>query len=339
MRQGGQGVGADVDLVCIGCGGALALVKDGQAWGCRDGHEYPVVAGVIDCRPPLAGFDLEADQDLAEELDRSSSASFEELLRRYWSRQGVVPKLVERFVAGDLIGEDRATEVAEQIEGLRGSALTRDELVLEVGCGTAALGTVLARRARVVVSDISLAWLVLARRRLADAGRSDVTVIAAAGSRLPFAVESFDLVVGADVVEHVPSASDFVHSCYRLLRPAGVLWLSTPNRFSLTPEPHVRIWGLGFLPRRFAPGVVRRLRDVSYDDVRVLSAFELTRVLRSTGGRVQVVSPAIPRALKQRYGAAARVLIGAYGFGRRLPFIRRLLLVITPLFHATVRRR
>lgn len=334
----GQGEATDPGLVCLQCRNALAPQEDGRAWSCGEGHAYPVVAGVIDCRPPLAGFDGEGDRQLAEELDASPAASFEQLLRRYWACQRVPPQLVERFVAGDLVGEERAMEVAGQIEQLRGAPLVTNERVLEVGCGTAALGTVLARGARVVVSDISLAWLVLARRRLAEAGRADVTVVASSGDRLPFPDGSFHLVVGADVIEHVPDALALARSCYRVLRPGGLLWLSTPNRYSLTPEPHVRIWGLGFLPRRLAPAVVRRLRGVRYDDVRVLSALELRRVLMATGGHVRLLAPSIPRTLRSRYGTTGRVLIDAYEVCRTLPVVGRLLVVVAPLFHATVRR-
>lgn len=334
----GQSEATDPGLVCIQCRNALAPQDDGRAWSCSEGHEYPVVAGVIDCRPPLTGFDREADQRLAEELQRNPSASFEDALREYWACQRVPPELVERFVAGDMVGEERAAEVARQIEELRGASLVNDERVLEVGCGTAALGTVLAGCARVVVSDISLAWLVLARRRLAEAGRADVTVVASTGDRLPFPDGTFHLVVGADVVEHVPDARALARSCYRVLRSGGIVWLSTPNRYSLTPEPHVRIWGLGFLPRRLAPPVVRRLRGVRYDDVRVLSALELRRVLMATGGHVRLMAPSIPRALRSGYGTTGRVLIDAYEVCRKLPVVGRLLIVVAPLFHATVRR-
>ncbi|MGH9266666.1 MAG: class I SAM-dependent methyltransferase, partial [Acidimicrobiales bacterium] len=112
---------------------------------------------------------------------------------------------MERFVAGDLHGGDRAGEVAAQIAGMVGAEVLDGALVLEIGCGTAALGVALAARAdHVVVSDVALSWLVLARRRLVEAGISNASVVACTGDRLPFATATFDLVAAADVIEHVP---------------------------------------------------------------------------------------------------------------------------------------
>jgi hypothetical protein len=33
-----------------------------------------------------------------------------------------------------------------------------------------------------------------------------------------------------------------------VLRPGGLLFLATPNRYTLGLEPHVRLWGVGYLP-------------------------------------------------------------------------------------------
>ena len=284
--------------------------------------------------PALAG------EPLAGELARAGG-SFEDLLRRYWAAQpDVAPELVDRFVTGDLVGAARAVAVADQLEAERGAPVDRREVVLEVGAGTAALGTALARRAAfVVASDVSLAWMVLARRRLAEAGLDNVALVVATGDALPFADGTFDLVVAADVVEHVPDAPAFVDACHRVLRPGGTFWLATPNRFSLTPEPHVRVWGVGFLPRAWAPAYVRRMRGVAYDDIRTLSSGELGRLLARTGGAVDVTSPAITAPVAGTYPPLTRRAIGAYNRAREVASLRRLLLAVTPLFHAVVRKR
>jgi SAM-dependent methyltransferase len=267
--------------------------------------------------------------------------TFEELLRSYWAAQpDVAPELVERFVTGDLVGGARAAAVADQVEAERGAAVDRADVVLEVGAGTAALGAELGRRAAfVVASDVSLAWMVLARRRLADAGLDNVALVVATGDALPFADGTFDLVVAADVIEHVPDAPAFVGACHRALRAGGTFWLATPNRFSLTPEPHVRVWGVGFLPRAWAPAYVRRARGVAYDDIRTLSRGELVRLLARTGGAVDVIPPAITAPVAHTYGPVARGAIAAYNRAREVSALRRLLLVVTPLFHAVVRKR
>ena len=323
-------------LTCIECGHPLD--GRGAVLSCAGGHEFPVVGGIADCRPPLDTFDVDADRRLAEQLDADADVSFEELLRRYWARRpDVAEQLVERFVRGDLIGGDRAAEVADQIEALLPAPLGPAAVALEVGCGTAALASVLATRTgAVVASDISLAWLVLARGRLRRAGVENVLLVAATADRLPFADGTFDLVAAADVIEHVPDAAAFTRACYRVTRPGGAVWLSTPNRLSLTPEPHVRVWGVGLLPRRAGRRLVRRVRGVAYDDVHTLSLRGLRRTLAPTGGRLHIDTPRIAETVRAGYPPVTRTLIGGYHVARRVPVVRRLLLGVTPLFHAVL---
>ncbi len=237
---------------------------NGSNWACSEGHEIPVVAGILDFRSSSHDFDVATDRQLAEELSALDAESFEGLLRGYWDRQpGISSRDADRFVTGDLIAGERAAEVADQIELLLDAPLSKDALAVEVGGGTGALGAELARRcSSVIVTDISLAWLVLARRRLRDMGLDNVMVIAATGDDLPVDTSSMDLIVAADVIEHVPDREAMVSHCYAALRPGGALWMSTPNRFSLTPEPHVRLWGVGLLPRRLGRAYVERRRNV-----------------------------------------------------------------------------
>lgn len=46
---------------------------------------------------------------------------------------------------------------------------------------------------------------------------------------LPFADASFDAVVSIEGIEHIQRPFDFIRECRRVLRPGGVLVLSTPN--------------------------------------------------------------------------------------------------------------
>lgn len=323
---------------CLACRGSLTGT-DGW-WRCALGHSYASLAGIIDCRPELRGFDVAADRRLAEDIVGRPGATFEDLLRSYWAANGPrSPDLVDRFVTGDLIGARRAEQVVDQIEHALGSPLHRDDVALEIGCGTAALGSQLTRRCRwVVATDVSLAWLALARHRLRDAGMANVTLIAATADTLPFAANTFNLVAAADVIEHVPDPGRMVLDAYRVLKEDGTLWLSTPNRFSLTPEPHVRVWGVGWLPRPLGVRLVRQLRGVDYQDIKTLSSRGLRRVLCASGGTVSVQPPPIPAALRATYSPGARLLIDGYGLGLHLRTTRTILRNVGPLFHGTLRK-
>ena len=47
------------------------------------------------------------------------------------------------------------------------------------------------------------------------------------GTKLEFPDASFDLVVSANVMEHVPDAVSYVKECSRVLRPGGMAWIET----------------------------------------------------------------------------------------------------------------
>jgi SAM-dependent methyltransferase len=52
---------------------------------------------------------------------------------------------------------------------------------------------------------------------------------------LPLPDASVDVVVNFQVIEHLWDQPQFVAECLRVLRPSGVLLMSTPNRITFTP--------------------------------------------------------------------------------------------------------
>lgn len=76
--------------------------------------------------------------------------------------------------------------------------------------------------------------------------RADVAV---PGEPLPYASDTFDLVVSMDVIEHVPDPEPWVREALRVLRPSGVLFLTTPNYAS---------YGLRFLEATALELIARR---------------------------------------------------------------------------------
>lgn len=272
--------------------------------------------------------DLAPDRDLGGLLDE------------HWRLVGKPTELAARFTAQELSARARVDATADAVEDARGRPFGPDDRVLEVGCGSAALASAIARRgARVVASDVSLRWLVLAQKRLAEEGSADVELVACAAEALPFDDGGFDVVVASDVVEHVEDAERFVAECARVLRQDGLLFLATPNRFSLGLEPHVRLWGVGFLPRRLAGPYVRAFRRTSYSHVRLLSARGLSHLLQRHGLDATVVLPPVPPEALELYREPELRLARAYNLVRTQPGFRKLLLGVGPFFHVFARRR
>ena len=101
--------------------------------------------------------------------------------------------------------------------------------VLEYGCGLGEITVLLAKSgARVTAFDLSEASARVTRRRAAVNGVSDkVQVVVAAGERLPFADESFDVVFGKAILHHLDVGlgwPDF----FRVLKPNGKAAFSEP---------------------------------------------------------------------------------------------------------------
>ena len=118
--------------------------------------------------------------------------------------------------------------------------------------------------------DIALRWLIVARKRLDEEGLAHVPLACGCAERLPFADRTFAGVVAGDVIEHVADQAATLAEAHRVLRPGGRLFLASPNRFSLAPEPHVQVWGVGFLPRRWMAAYVRWASGRDFRAIRTL---------------------------------------------------------------------
>ncbi|BCO37074.1 class I SAM-dependent methyltransferase [Mycobacterium heckeshornense] len=103
--------------------------------------------------------------------------------------------------------------------------------VLEAGCGEGYGANLIARVARRVIAidyDHAAVAHVCARYPRVQALHANLT-------ELPLADDSVDAVVSFQVVEHLWDQPRFVRECARVLRPAGLLMVSTPNRITFSP--------------------------------------------------------------------------------------------------------
>jgi SAM-dependent methyltransferase len=239
-----------------------------------------------------------------------------------------------------LTGEagDRRTRFLAHIAGgvARGEALaallTGAGRTLEVGCGTGGLLVAAARAGMKIVGvDIAARWLVVALRRLADHGLR-VPVLAASADRLPWPDGHFDTVVADSVLEHLDDPAQALREWSRVLRPGGRLLVWSPNRYTLTTDPHLCLWGLGWLPRAWLPGYLR-LRGRAAWPPRTLSGSEARAIATAAGlDSVEVEPPAIPAGWAGTRPWIERPAIRAYGAAWRLTATRRLLAAVGPLW-------
>jgi SAM-dependent methyltransferase len=240
------------------------------------------------------------------------------------------------YAMTDDVDDRRRARFLAHIAGAeaRGAALAtllpRGGTVLEVGCGTGGLLAAATRAGRRVVgADIATRWLVVARRRLADRGLR-VPLVGAEAERLPWADASFDAVVADSVLEHLADPGRALAEWRRVVRPGGRLLVWSPNRASLFADPHVGLWGLGFLPRGAVPAYVRRRRGIPWM-VDPLTAREAGRSARAAGwGSVRVGPARVGGGLGRT--AAERRRVALYNAMLRVPGAAALLRAFGPLW-------
>lgn len=106
-----------------------------------------------------------------------------------------------------------------------------DRDVLEAGCGEGYGADLIAGVARRVVAvDYDQSAVAHVRSRYPR-----VEVLHANLTELPLPDASVDVVVNFQVIEHLWDQGQFIRECARVLRPAGLLMVSTPNRITFSP--------------------------------------------------------------------------------------------------------
>ncbi len=171
--------------------------------------------------------------------------------------------------------------------------------VLDAGCGVGYGSAFLGETAsRVLGVDASGEAIDYARARY---GGGNVEFAVGDLQQLERGDAEFDAVVAFEVIEHLPYPERFVAEARRVLRPDGVLVVSTPRS-----EVGSRLPENPFHEREFAPD-------------------EFERLLRGSFARVDVYGQR--RVQTARHRALQR--LDVLGLRRRLPFLRRASSLVT----------
>ncbi len=163
---------------------------------------------------------------------------------------------------------------------------------LDIGCWVGIITEMLANEFRSVVGiDINFMSLRVQRSNLplqqsdrfspnnsSQNNRNNQALLAQAdGKALPFLDEHFDVIVFAQVYEHVDDPATFVAEIQRALKPNGVVFFSGPNRWTLMEE-HYQLPLLSWLPKGLADIYMRATGRGKTYDIRPLSYWQLKRL-------------------------------------------------------------
>ncbi|MET3654471.1 bifunctional 2-polyprenyl-6-hydroxyphenol methylase/3-demethylubiquinol 3-O-methyltransferase UbiG [Dyella japonica] len=199
-------------------------------------------------------------------------ARFGKLAARWWDPDGESRPLHD-------LNPVRAAYVADRLD-LRGAR------VADVGCGGGLLSEALAKAgARVTGIDlgekvIEIAQLHMHESRL-ETPSLDIDYRVQSSAHLAAAeAESFDAVCCMELIEHVPDPAALVGDLVRMVKPGGVVVMSTLNR---TPAA----FGAAILGAEY---ITRMLPRGTHHYAQFLKPSELGRLMRHAGLEVDDVS-------------------------------------------------
>lgn len=182
---------------------------------------------------------------------------------------------------------------AKAIALLRGTGNTRQPLaMLDIGCGA---GTQCALWAaggdRAYGIDINAPLIELARER-ALAAKLDIRFDVGSATALPYDAGTIDVCLIPELLEHVPQWGPCLTEAVRVLRPGGVLFLSTTNAFCPIQHEYrlpLYSWYPGFMKRVFERKAVTTWPSIAnyarYPAVHWFSYYGLARFLKRQGMR------------------------------------------------------
>jgi SAM-dependent methyltransferase/uncharacterized protein YbaR (Trm112 family) len=329
---------------CPTCRGTLT--DDTDSLRCEPCNAcYPIIGGIPDLRDPslLQPRHL-ADRDRARSLaDGSRGQDLTALIAGYFmTRKYWTPAMAEKRVRRTL---EAPQQMRSEVRGWLGpatqTAAQSERPFLDLGCGLGGLLSAAALEGRHGIGIDQSLHLLVGARRVIEANGGCPVLAAAFGERLPLGDRSIGGIVMQDVFEHVDSKAVVLDEAGRVLAPGGILALCVPNRFSVAAEPHVGIWGVGWLPRHVQQAYVRWRTDDPYENIVLPSVWELQRLLRRHAPNlVAMLDPApIPDQEIEHFGLRRAGLARAYNRLLRNSFVRSIQLRFGPSIRLVAQSR
>ena len=103
----------------------------------------------------------------------------------------------------------------------------------------------------------------------------------------PFPDAHFEYIVGVEVVEHLENHFFFVRECCRVLKPGGILILTTPNLLSIASR--LKYFWTGFYPLCQRPNdEFQRIR--LYQHINPINYYNLRYILHTNNLQIQTVT-------------------------------------------------
>lgn len=149
--------------------------------------------------------------------------------------------------------------------------------LLDIGASTGIIDSYLADHFKTVVGvDIDRQALMYASE---TRNKANLSFALGDAMNLPFADSCFDVLICAQIYEHVPNASMLLSEIHRVLKQGGICYFSAGNRLSIN-EPHYHLPFLSILPRPLAHLYLRLARRGTFYYEKHLSYWGLRALVR-----------------------------------------------------------
>ncbi|MBI3437421.1 MAG: bifunctional 2-polyprenyl-6-hydroxyphenol methylase/3-demethylubiquinol 3-O-methyltransferase UbiG [Proteobacteria bacterium] len=169
-----------------------------------------------------------ANPETTGTLDAGEVAKFSALAAEWWNPQGPFGALhrlnpVRLQYIRDVAVQHFHTPMRRPLQGLN---------ALDLGCGGGLVSAPLVRMGANVTAIDASAEAIGAARAYAQQATLEINFLCTTAEALVERGQTFDLVTALEIVEHVADVSLFLASAATLVRPGGMLVLSTINRTS-----------------------------------------------------------------------------------------------------------
>ncbi len=147
----------------------------------------------------------------------------------------------------------KARKIRQLLAESNTAARFEPAVCLDIGCSS---GLITSQLASLCDQMIGMDYDNIALHLAPPFVRERVSLLRGDAMSMPFPDQSIDLVLCAQVYEHVPDDVRLFEEIYRVLRPGGVVFFSGPN-WLFPIEPHYYLPFLHWLPERWADRYLR----------------------------------------------------------------------------------
>lgn len=224
--------------------------------------------------------------------------------------------------------EHYQTERLSVIERFGGEIYGRR--ILEISCGMGGTLVALAQAgAHPIATEFNREYCTIAQQR-GERYQLNLPIINAVGEYIPFADNSFDLVICWDIVEHVQDPELMLQELRRVVQPGGRVLLTIINRWAWR-DPHYHINGLNWLPRSIGNWFVQKRAQskqaMGLQDRQLLSEMhyftmsQFRTLVENNGFNVADIEAIAIRTGDKRHskGVKGKLRDFAYSFGFGIP--------------------